>query len=417
MKLGLLVFGQFRAWEDVFDENLKQIQDELKTCQVDVYILTDKAKGSMYSEYAEQYIRKALESSNFTIKCFEFWETLTWLHETDATIRDYARGLLMNKIPENDRNNWTMNHWYRRYCLWKLVEENPDWKTYDSFLFLRLFDARMKILRPLLPLLLHPHAKDTLYMCIDMTFIASPANMKKLLQIGTVPFKWTEFEWTSEFYSAFNSFDSCLANQRMTFCSEAQVFYYIFNHFPKWKNIRYDFNAQSSPSHADSYIDIRIARHMAIPRKLFSIDSSPNCSEFPCYTFSQVDSKTFLSTHFPQYIPYATPTLVTYLWIYMHGGFYISSLQPLASLRAIYEISEISDMLVSIDSSGTLSQDFIASTPGNPQLLSLIEDTVKGITPRILQGLVHFQKKNGIFTFLSQPNGIYYGNQLILSKP
>ena len=73
-------------------------------------------------------------------------------------------------------------------------------------------------------------------------------------------------------------------------------------------------------------------------------------------------------------------------------------------------------MLVAVDTAGNLSSDFIASTPGNPALLSLIEDTVKGITPRILQGLVHFQKKNNIFTFLTQ-EGICYGNQLILRKP
>ena len=440
MKLGLLVFGQFRAWEDVFDENLKQIQKEFESCDVDVYVLTDKNKGSMYSEYAEKYIRDSIKLANFQIKRFEFWEDLPWLHETDVMIRDYAKTLLKDKIPADDRNNWTMNHWYRRYCLWKLVEENPDWQNYDFFVFLRLFDARIKILRPLLPLL-NPSAsyskeKDTLYMCIDMTFIGSPSNMKKLLQIGTVPFQWTDFEWTPEFYTAFNSFDSCLANQRMTFCSEAQVFHYIYLNFPKWKNIRYDFNATLSPSHAESYIDIRIARHMSIPRKIISIGSPAKTNEFPTYAISEEESIQFLRTNFPQFIPYETPTrplglagikpnspefgetptLVAYLWLYIHGGFYVSSLEPLASLRQIYEITELSDMLVAVDTAGNLSSDFIASTPGNPALLSLIEDTVKGITPRILQGLVHFQKKNNIFTFLTQ-EGICYGNQLILRKP
>jgi hypothetical protein len=254
-------------------------------------------------------------------------------------------------------------------------------------------------------------------MCIDMTFIASPSNMKKLLQIGTVPFQWTDFEWTPEFYNAFNSFDSCLANQRMTFCSEAQVFHYIFLNFPKWKNIRYDFNAGLSPSHAESYIDIRIARHMSIPRKIISIESLAKTNEFPTHTLTNEESIQFLRTHFPQFIPYKTPTLVAYLWLYIHGGFYVSSLQPLASLRQIYEITELSDMLVSLDTEGNLSSDFIASTPGNPELLSLIEDTVKGVSPRILQGLAHFQKKNNTFTFLTDPQGICYGNQLILRSP
>lgn len=409
MKVGLLVFGQFRAWEDVFDENLKQIKKEFESCEVDVYVLTDKNKGSMYSEYAEKYIRDSIKSANFTIKRFDFWENLPWLHETDAMIREYAKRILKDKIPADDRNNWTMNHWYRRYCLWKLVEENPEWQNYDFFVFLRLFDARIKILRPLLPLLLHPDAKDTLYMCIDMTFIGSPSNMKKLLQVGTVPFQWTDFEWTPEFYNAFNSFDSCLANQRMTFCSEAQVFHYIFLNFPKWKNIRYDFNANVSPSHAESYIDIRIARHMSIPRKIISTDCLPKTNEFPCHTLNEEE--------FKMYAPYKTPTLLAYLWLYMHGGFYISSLQPLASLRAIYEITELSDMLISLDTAGNLSSDFIASTPGNPALLSLIEDTVKGTTPRIIKNLQLFQKKDNIFTFLTQGQGICYGNQMILHKP
>ena len=409
MKVGLLVFGQFRAWEDVFDENLKQVQKEFESCDVDVYILTDKNKGSMYSEYAEKYIYDSIKKANFQIKRFEFWEDLPRFHETDAIIREYAKIILKDKIPADDRNNWTMNHWYRRYCLWKLVEENPDWQNYDFFVFLRLFDARIKILRPLLPLLQcgtkdtkdtkdSKDSKDTLYMCIDMTFISSPSNMKKLLQIGTVPFQWTDFEWTPEFYNAFNSFDSCLANQRMTFCSEAQVFHYIYLNFPKWKNIRYDFNATVSPSHAESYIDIRIARHMSIPRKIVSIRSPAKTNEFPCHILNEGSA------------------LDAYRWLYDHGGFYISSLEPLVSLRAIYEITELSDMLVSLDTAGNLSTDFIASTPRNPALLSLIEDTVKGITPRILQGLAHFQKKNNIFTFLTQ-EGICYGNQLILRKP
>ena len=435
MKLGLLVFGQFRAWEDILKQNLQEFQEQFPNCQLDLFILTDKAKGSMYSESAETQIRTLLaQVPNLTLKFLKFWEDLQDLHTIDSLLFDIGKEYTNGRI--NLKNYWMVNLWYRRYILMKLVEQEVNWNSYDYFIFNRLFDTSIKFIRPILPILQDPTTKNTLLMCIDILFIASPPIMKKLLNFGATPIHWKEFEWTQEFIRQYESFDCVISKQHTVLCSESQIFHFIYTQFPSDRNIRYDFMAKESPSHANSFIDTRIIRHMTIPRKIISIGSPAKTNEFPTQTLSEEESIQFLRTNFPQFIPYKTPTrplglagikpnspefgetptLVAYLWLYMHGGFYISSLEPLVSLRAIYEITELSDMLVAVDTAGNLSTDFIASTPRNPALLSLIEDTVKGITPRILQGLAHFQKKNNIFTFLTQ-EGICYGNRLILRKP
>jgi hypothetical protein len=412
MKLALLVFGQFRAWEDVLQNNLQEIKEQLTDCQLDLFILTDKAKGSMYSQEAERQILSSLtQVPNLTLKFLKFWEDLTDLHTIDALMFDIGKAYTNGRI--NLKNYWMVNLWYRRYILMKLVEQEVDWNSYDYFMFNRLFDTSIKFIRPILPLLQDPATKDTLLMCVDILFIASPPLMKKLLQFGATAVNWKEFEWTPEFIRLYESFDCVISKQRTVLCSESQIFHFIYTNFPKFRNIRYDFMATQSPSHADSFIDTRITRHMTIPRKILSF-SVPITSEFPTHILENPTE--FLQTYFPQYIPYQTPTLVAYLWLYIHGGFYLSSLQPLAPLRAIYEITELSDLLIGIDSAGNLSSDFIASTSGNPALLTLIEDTVKGEHPRILEGLQHFQMKNQIFAFLARPEGIFYGNQLILRK-
>lgn len=416
MKLGLLVFGQFRAWEDILKQNLQQFQEQFPNCELDIFILTNKAKGSMYSESAETQIRTLLaQVPNLTLKFLKFWEDLQDLHAIDSLMLDIGKEYTNGRI--NLKNYWMVNLWYRMYILMKLVEQEVNWNSYDYFIFNRLFDTSIKFIRPILPILQDPTTKNTLLMCIDMLFIASPPIMKKLLNFGAIPIHWKEFEWTQEFIRQYESFDCVISKQHTVLCSESQIFHFIYTQFPSYRNIRYDFMAKESPSHANSFIDTRVIRHMTIPRKIISIGSLAKTNEFPTYTLSNEDSIQFLRTNFPQFIPYKTPTLVAYLWLYIHGGFYISSLQPLAPLRQIYEITELSDMLVSLDTAGNLSSDFIASTPGNPALLSLIEDTVKGVSPCILQGLVHFQKKNNTFTFLTDPQGICYGNQLILRKP
>ena len=53
MRSALLVFGQFRASEEILDANLKELQKAFPGAQFDVYILTDKKDEGNYSAELE----------------------------------------------------------------------------------------------------------------------------------------------------------------------------------------------------------------------------------------------------------------------------------------------------------------------------------------------------------------------------
>jgi len=143
---------------------------------------------------------------------------------------------------------FTSSMWYRRYVLWKLFL-NTSVEEYDYILFSRLFDTKITTIRSILNL---DFDDDTIYFSMDTLIYGK----KEILDLFFSSFRnkniWTDFEWTNDFTNAFRDFDCCLAYNKPTFCSEAQVFHYIWRTFPKWKNIRWDYNALDSPSHQEA---------------------------------------------------------------------------------------------------------------------------------------------------------------------
>jgi hypothetical protein len=334
------------------------------------------------------------------LKAFNYWESMTDCY----ALEDMLSHKFLNVFPPtrytDARQQFNARLWFRRYILWKLFEQSPDYSSYDFCVFARIFDTEIKTLRPCPTI-----PSDTLMGFIDTMFIGTQPIMKKLFQFGQATF-WTDFIWTPEFTAAFASFDSCLAKIKPTFCSEVQIFRYILANFPKWQNIRLDFNAKQSPSHAEAYFHIRLFRCLPIPKKILQIaigeeyiKSLPQAMlkqnllklnrdyEYTFYTDYEIAK--FLQTHFPQHIPLYNKIkrpqyksdLIRYLYLYTFGGWYIDiDLLPLLYLTTIYEKTTNSNLVCVIGGNSDpsrnileMSNGFIGTVKGNPVFLELVE--------------------------------------------
>jgi hypothetical protein len=257
MKLGLLVFGQFRSYKTWFPYNLQQIRTQFPDAEIDIFILSNRLSTGNYSKEAEEEIKLMCAHFNITIKLFTFWEDHPHLHEADKNIYEYNTKVFMKGIQPSYNNDWMMNMWFRRYCLWKMA---TPLDSYTYVLFLRAFDTRLLFVRPIQPTLETDSDKDTIFFCNDHIFLGSPHIMEKFFRLGRNIQYWKDFEWTPEFTSIFTSIDMVLGNAKQTFCSESQVLYYILNTFSSWKNIRVDHNCPTKPSNA--IIDSRLDRQV-----------------------------------------------------------------------------------------------------------------------------------------------------------
>lgn len=438
MKLGLLVFGQFRAWEDVLEDNIKTLEKQFTNYDVDVFILTDTLPSGMYSKEAEHRIHERLSAAGFSLKHIFYWEDQIHLHTYDTLLTQLNKTFLGDVEP-TWKNDWMMNLWYRRYILWKLVEESVDIHEYSVFFFARIFDTYIEIKESISEYLTD---HETLYTCIDTLFFGSPALMKLLFQFGSSFSNWKHFEWTPEFKQAFLEYDQSIGEREHTLCSESQVFYYIYTTIPKWKNIRIDFNKSGDTNK----LNVRIIRHMPIPRKITQIAlgdayiaslplellhhnlTLPNPG-FEYRLLTTHDCLEFLIQYFPNYLPLFhslqrpqyKSDLIRYLWLYIHGGWYIDiDLLPMMNLRALYEMTEQAELVVSFGANYTfeMANGFLAAVPGHPLFLDLVQEMAIEPNPsdygmnvkrmfRICTekyGIEPFQKRKGVFAFLEAPS-------------
>ena len=448
MRIALLVFGQFRAAEEILAPNLKELQKAFPGAQFDVYILTDKKAEGNYSTDLESYIKTTLESNNMSLKALNYWESMTDCYALEDLLSHNFLKVFPPATHTDERQHFNARLWFRRYILWKVFEQSPDYSSYDFCLFTRIFDTSIKSLRPC------QISPDTLLGSIDTLFIGTQPIMKKLFQFGQATF-WTDFTWTPEFTAAFATFDSCLANTKPTFCSEVQIFRYILAIFPKWQNIRWDFNAQQSPSHAEAYFHIRLFRGSPkankgspIPAKILQIaigdeyiKSLPRATikenliklnptyEYTFYTDQEIAD--FLQTHFPQYIPLYNSLqrpqyksdLIRYLYLYIFGGWYIDiDLLPFLPLNIISEKSPTANFIC-MEGAHTkppifeMANGFIASKKGNPIFLALVNLMLEDPNPQDYgQNVKRFYKQlhsntmNDVFVLkeVQGPDGKYY---------
>lgn len=146
------------------------------------------------------------------------------------------------KAGYGDKMWFTANMWYRRYVLWELFLSNSI-EEYDLIFLFRPFDTKIINIRPIQNI-----DDNTIYFCMDIMIMGRKEILNEFFN------SFTNLQIWIEFTNLFSSFDSCLANlnPKPTFCSEAQVFNYIYRKFPYWKNIRWDYNALDSPSHIDA---------------------------------------------------------------------------------------------------------------------------------------------------------------------
>jgi len=359
MLIALLVFGQPRAYEEVMEENIKQILAAFPSSEVHIYILTNRKISGGFYEDTEGKIKAILEKYKITVKLFAFWEDLTEFHSTDEIIGQYVKGWLGEReyFPSS---LWMGNMWYRKYILGKLFDSVKGSSVYDYCVLCRLFDTNIKLLRPIMPSL----EPDKLFYAIDTLFIASPLIMNTLLKFGRTTEHYSDFEWTPEFTEAFRAFDYTLATKKDSLCSESQIFHYIRKTFAtdKHQNIRQDF-VERSESHASAFFYVRHVRAKLIPKKILQIALGPSYrAGLPLdvlksrllkinqgYEYVLMDdagAQKFLAEHFPRYISLYTSLtrvqyksdLLRYLYLYTFGGYYVDiDICPLLSFDCIYD--------------------------------------------------------------------------------
>jgi hypothetical protein len=359
MLIALLNFGQPRAYEEVMEENIKQILVAFPSSEIHIYILTNRNISGGFYEDTEGKIRGILDKYKITIKLFAFWEDLVEFHSTDEIIGQYVKGWLGERdyFPSS---LWMGNMWYRRYILGKLFDSVKGSSVYDYCLLSRLFDTEIKLLRPIVPVL----ENDKLYYAIDTLYIGSPSVISTLLKFGRTTEHYRDFEWTAEFTEAFRTFDYTLASKKDTLCSEAQIFHYIRNTFAadKHQNIRWD-PVQQSESHSRAFFYVWHVRAKPIPKKILQIAlGSSYRAGLPLdvlkgrllqinqgYEYVLMDdegAQRFLLEYFPRYIPLYTSLtrvqyksdLLRYLYLYIFGGYYVDiDTLPILSLDAIYD--------------------------------------------------------------------------------
>ena len=359
MLIALLNFGQPRAYEEVMEENIKQIQAAFPSSEIHIYILTDKKITGGFYEDTEGKIRGILDKYKITIKLFAFWEDLIEFHRTDEIIGQYVKGWL-GKRDYWVNADWMGNMWYRRYILGKLFESVKGSNIYDYCVLCRLFDTEIKLLRPIIPAL----EKDKLFYAIDTFFIGSPSVINTLLKFGRTTENYKDFEWTAEFTEAFRAFDYTIATKKDTLCSETQVFQYIRKIFAadKHQNIRWD-PVQESESHSHAFFYVWHVRAKPIPKKILQIalGTSYKASlpldvlkgrlleinrQYEYVLMDDAGAQKFLAEHFPRYISLYNSLervqyksdLLRYLYLYTFGGYYVDiDTLPVLSLDAMYD--------------------------------------------------------------------------------
>ncbi len=359
MLIALLVFGQPRAYEEVLEENIKQILLAFPSTEIHIYVLTNKKITGGFYEDTEGKIKAILDKYKIAIKLFVFWEDLTEFHSTDEIIGQYVKGWLGEReyFPSS---LWMGNMWYRRYILGKLFDSVKGSSVYDYCVLCRLFDTEIKLLRPIIPSL----EADKLFYAIDTLYIGSPSVINTLLKFGRTTEHYRDFEWTAEFTDAFRAFDYTLATKKDSLCSEAQVFQYIRNTFlaDKHQNIRWD-PVQQSESHSRAFFYAWHVRAKPIPKKILQIALGSSYRAGlrldvlkgrllqinPHYEYVLMDdegAQKFLADYFPKYISLYTSLtrvqyksdLLRYLYLYTFGGYYVDiDTLPILSLDAIYD--------------------------------------------------------------------------------
>ena len=262
MNISLLIFGQFRSYKQNLENNLNIIESLFfLNNNINIFILTDKNINGNYSIENENDIITILnkfKNINF-IKIF-YWEDLTNYHKEEY---DNEIKYNINCKHRKGKNLFTSNLWYRRYIL-NLLKNNFASENniiYDINFFIRIFDIKIDINNNCKEIInIEMLKNDTLLMSIDTIFIGNTKIMDKLFEFGNkYDLYHDEDIWNNnEFIKQYNDIDSCLVRGKYTYCSEVQIFSYIFFNITNYKNIRVDFNNEKNPINNYNYLRIKL---------------------------------------------------------------------------------------------------------------------------------------------------------------
>jgi hypothetical protein len=264
MRIALQIFGQYRSYKRNLEKNLTNIQPSiLQNNEVEAFILTDKNKNSFYSKDNENEIVEILKKFNIKVIFIKLWEDSTNdIFETEEKLQLAYINACKNK---KGFNVFTPNLWYRRYILNKMkndyISEN-NLQPYDIHIFARLFDITISTNAT------NKHISDKVSKCknenillmsIDTIFIGNKAVIDTLFDFGALGLIYHEDIWKNEkFNQTFASFDFTLHKHKYTYCSEIQIFAYIFFNNLLYENIRVDLHKRKNPSEE---LHVKLCKH------------------------------------------------------------------------------------------------------------------------------------------------------------
>ena len=240
MRVAILIFGQFRSYKKNLVRNLENLKKNLlENNIIDVYILTDK-RGN-YTLKNENNIRNIFEKYNCNIRLLEKWENLPEYHEKDRILHNHYNNNIKHK---GGFHPFTSNLWYRRYVLSQLVNEK-----YDIYVMCRLFDTVIEKRKTddNIKKIIYDNYNNYLLTASDQLYISNYSIFKKFINFGKDFPLYHDDLWDSVREELRKS-DPNLCNRKNhpshridpTYCSEVQVFTYIYNNNIPILNIRHN---------------------------------------------------------------------------------------------------------------------------------------------------------------------------------
>jgi hypothetical protein len=251
MKISFLIFGQFRTFKINLESNLKNIYNSIiDGNEIDVFILTDKKIKGNYSKENLNNIIEIFKKFNCNIGFIKYWEDLKLYYEKDDLIQEqYNKECKHNK----GQDKFVKRVWYRTYLLNKFKNKfsKENNKNYDLNIYIRPFDMTINPLKS--NEVIKKKIKDCLVnekllMSIDTIFIGNNKVINKLFDFGKEHIIYHDNIWKNKKLSKyFLKIDKWLYKRKRTYCSEIQIYSYIYHNNFDFESIRYDFNNKKSP--------------------------------------------------------------------------------------------------------------------------------------------------------------------------
>jgi mannosyltransferase OCH1-like enzyme len=257
----LMIYGQFSTFENNLEYNIKMLEPLFKDNYVHAFILSDKSKGSNFSNENEEKIKDIFKKYHFNIHIFDYIDN----YNADEENIVYNNFMKTIKNKDGVQNNFVSRLIYRKYFLNKLttifLKEN-NIKS-DIFVFCRLFDIKINnnlsfdIIEQQINKLYSN--SNIIFGSSDTFFIGSQETIEYIFSLALF-YKESKIYhddiWNSDFINFLSTMNICLCNNRATYAPEVQYIYHVYNSDYTYKNIRFDFNNTDSTHNRISLYNI-----------------------------------------------------------------------------------------------------------------------------------------------------------------